>query len=82
MSKSLLALLIFNLWTVSTIAGESKVIDLGDLSIEGDVRRPLVLTLQSQDYTKIIQQKILLKEFELLENELLKLAPLGEQNDK
>lgn len=38
------------------IQAQNKVIDLGDLSIEGDIRKPLIISLQSREESNKIQK--------------------------
>ena len=60
---------------------QKKVIDLGDLSIEGDVRKPLMITLQSLEENKKIRKSLIEKEFLKLESELLTADVPGEKDE-
>lgn len=60
--KSLISLFFLLIVNVA----HTNVIDLGDLSIEGEVRRPLITTIQAPQYTKELAKKSARRSFDQL----------------
>src|SRR3989338_1957163 len=55
-------------------ADDSKVVDLGEMSVHGEIRRPAITWIDSQKPVKDVLSDIVKKEFERFETELLRQA--------
>lgn len=55
-------------------ADDSKVVDLGEMSVHGEIRRPAITWIDSQKPVKDVLSSVVKKEFERFEAELLRPA--------
>ncbi len=60
-------------WAAKPSKTQSKIIDLGDLEVQGELRRPNLFMIESSQRLDSIVEKAASKKWELLEKELLNL---------
>ncbi|HPI41574.1 MAG TPA: hypothetical protein PLJ21_12265 [Pseudobdellovibrionaceae bacterium] len=82
MPKLIILFFISFFMIISNISlAQKKVIDLGDLSIEGDIRKPLLISIQSEEENLKTRKLLIEKEFSKIESELLSITAKGENNE-